>query len=315
MILKDTGRRACKSLVITIIVTCVSAPSMGQESVRSDVDRLMVEVAAGHSLTKSTREVARGSHQAVLDAAKEHLSSESERVRYQALMLIKHASLASSDSELRQAGVNSLVGLLNDTRPVVWQHASKALLEFQSGDFAGPASDTLRTMLQRPHLRREVARLVGVANLRDQMSRLRELLIDERTYESETSVGKWYGTVSWYARLAMARMGDEQATDWVVSMVNGESNDIVRITVLLRDLGYVAQPKAHAALLDVLDSDDRLSPTKVGQDGMPAWQYALDVLATTLEKFPVVAESPGSYTTDDRAAAQRWMRERLGGGT
>ena len=313
MMLSDM-QRMTRTWALTVMAVVLGSPvAFAQEDVKADVERMMAEVASGKPLTKSLRQIGSGGEAAVIDAAKAHLSAPVDRVRYHALMLVKQASQRSGDQALRRSGVKALVDALDDSKPLVWQHAAKGLMGFEADDFGNDAKASLQAMLRRPHPRREVARLVGLADLRDQMPRLRELLIDERTHETETSVGKWYGTVSWNARLALARMGDEAAIDWVAAMVRGEANDVIRVTVLLRDLGYVGKAKTQSLLIETLNSDDRLSSTKVGRSGMPVWQYAMDVLASTVEEFPVAAESPGSYSDDNRAAAQVWARTQAAG--
>lgn len=275
---------------------------------KTDIDKLMSEVGNGRPLSKTVRTISRSDSSDIAAAAASYLKHQNKNVRHHAAMLVQRAAIKSTDANLRSNVTNQLIDLLDDLEALVWQHAAKGLNTFKANDFDEAADNKLRRMLRRPDPRREVVRLVGLADLKNQMPRLRTLLIDERQYETPTSVGKWYGTVSWNARLALARMGDADAIDWVVSLVEGEPNDVIRVTVLSRDLGYVGQPKTLAALGRILNSNERLSPTKVGRKGMPVWQYAIDVLADTVDGFPVGHESPGSYTLDELTQAKNWMQ-------
>ena len=63
-----------------------------------------------------------------------------------------------------------------------------------------------------------------------------ESKIDETKYDSSIYGGKWYGSVGWATRLALARMDSKKDIDRAIMLVESEPNAVIRVTRLLKDL-------------------------------------------------------------------------------
>ncbi|NOT00532.1 MAG: hypothetical protein HOP29_07880 [Phycisphaerales bacterium] len=276
--------------------------------VRSSVAAHMNRIRGGHPATSAAADAIRGDAADIVKAAGEFVLDASPSVRHEASKLIASTGLAERDATVRRQSVTLLIQATIDAEPLVWQHACDDLLEFQPTDFDDAAKTAMATMLNGDAPKREIVRLVGVAELRDEMPRLESLLIDESKFETGAQAGRWYGTVGWAARLARARMGSDADLRRAIDLLENESEHVTRVTVLLRDLAYIRRPAAFAHIGKYLDDDAELPPTKTGVPGTPYAQYAIDVLAGTVGEFPVARKYVGAYTNDEIAVGRAWMQ-------
>ena len=254
-------------------------------------------------------DVACANPDALLAALEEYESDPSRDVRRMAYVVDWMVAKEHKSARVRREVVERLLKGFADPEPLVWQDAGRRLMSFESGAFSSKAKASLRSMLSTERPRREAALLAGVAGLDDQKPRLRGLLIDEQKYDSS---GRWYGSVGWCARLALARMGSKQDVARCIELVESEDSDVERVTRLLHHLAYIRQPEVIPVLQRYLESDERLPPVKETAPGTRFAQYSLGILIQIVAGFPVVHKWPGSYSESELATAQKWMREQKG---
>jgi len=287
--------------------------TIARTDVPARVQRMMESARRSARGEDSPERLAAAAPQEALNASRAYIRDTHERVRHTAESLIWQAAKRVDSAPSRQEAVASLVELTRDPEPLVWQHAGRHALEFRTADFNETARQTLAQAMNDAQPRREIVRLAGLAEMRDQLPRLRELLSDESTYERDPDApGRWYGTVSWSARLALARMGSDEDLQKCLQLVEAEDRHVERITVLLRDVGYIGRPAAMRLLQRYLESDLVLPETKAGIPGTAYNQYALDVLAEVVDGFPVAKSDPGAYSAKDLGTARAWMRNVYG---
>lgn len=157
--------------------------------------------------------------------------------------------------------------------------------------------------------------LCGVAGLKDQIPTLRKLLVDETKLDRAT--GR-YGT-SWYARLALARMGSKDDTAQCIKVVDAEKDSVFRVGVLLNHLAFTRQQEVISVLRSELMSEERLpsamdfsQPSDNQNDsntGTSVSSYALNTLARTVEGFPVRYKGYIAYDIDELKTAREWMNQ------
>jgi len=236
--------------------------------------------------------------------------AESSKVRHFALTMAWRVGRLTEKSDVRRRTVDALVAACGDPEALVWQHAAKHLLSFRANDFSDDARAALAKLARGDSPHPDILRAVGVAEIETLTPHLSSLLIDESKYESGPHAGRWYGTASWAARLARARMGDDAATERVVELVKAEPDIIVRAGVLFHDLAYVGRPETLSVLSEALASEARLPSSKGGLNGPAEAQYALEALAQHVHGFPIDARGPGSYRDVEVAQAQKWLAKR-----
>jgi hypothetical protein len=211
--------------------------------------------------------------------------------------------------EVRQEVTKRLVNAILDPNSGVSGHACSWLLSFKEEDF----TDTTKATISRAMTQKEpsmcLIRICGVANIKEQLPLLKELLIDELEYKakSEKSAGvMWYHLLGWQSRLARARMGVQEDINKCIELAEAEENLDNRVIVLLSDIGYIRQPDTIRYLQKYLESDEKVSPEALGE---PVASYAMDILAESLSNYPIKRKKIRSYSQDEINLCRKWMSE------
>ena len=233
-------------------------------------------------------------------------SDNSPKVRFAIQTAEYKIAMRSTDSGIKSQVVNRLVADCSDSSPLVWQQASKRLLNFDAQDFNAQSKSLIRQLMSADIPKREFIRLAGLVNLSDQIGKLESIVQDTSGIGSYENSGKWYGTIRWASHLALARMGVENDITYCLQQVETETNDIARVGRLLKDVAYIRQDAAVKFLQKYLDDDSRLPPVKEGGVGSGYNQYALDLLAQILIDFPIASRGIGYYPSEIETARE-WM--------
>ncbi|MFH0980927.1 MAG: hypothetical protein V2A79_05250 [Planctomycetota bacterium] len=248
--------------------------------------------------------------QEVLGLLRSYERSPSARVREQAYTLGWRVGRASNDATVRREVAARLVSGCGDPEALVWQHACQHLLSFEETDFSPAAKENIQRLFHEDPPKPAVVRLVGVAGLREELPRIGALVSDKAAHDSSAQSGRWYGTVSWAARLARARLGFQEDVPHILRLVESEKDPVIRVTVLLHDLAYTRQPAAIEVVRQYLDSEESLPRVKETALGTKYAQYAIDILAEQLPDCPVLKKYVGAYTEAEVVQAREWMRNR-----
>ena len=157
--------------------------------------------------------------------------------------------------------------------------------------------------------------LCGIANLQDQLPRLKELLMDEVAYRTDRKTRhstKWYYSSAWAARLARARMGIKQDIERCLALIQQEI-DGNKNWRLLRHLGYIRQPEAIESLKGYFLSNLRLPRTNPGMEGEAYSHYLMPILEDNLLNWPVrstpIQRSARVYSEEEIRLCKEWMSE------
>jgi hypothetical protein len=146
-----------------------------------------------------------------------------------------------------------------------------------------------------------VIALCGVANMREEIPKLRAMLVDESKLEPDLRY-----KASWRARLALARMGSETDMAQCIRVFQCEPLPVRRVTALLGHLAFTRQAEVIPVLREYLDNDETLPSEREGSPGSRYCLYAMDVLAKTIEGFPFNYHY-GSYSQAQIDTAREWM--------
>jgi hypothetical protein len=214
--------------------------------------------------------------------------------------------------------VNALVSKDEVDRNLHAAYSELLLDNFQGADFNGDAKGAILRALEADNPRKELIRVSGVAQLREALPRLAEVLIDEAEFETKWQrIGrKWYYTRGWNARLARARMGVTEDIERCIKLVDDEIEQGgyfegrvgTPVTHLLRDIAYIRQPPAIEYLQQQLGSSRKLWGSH-GDPSEPVASYVLDLLADCLKDFPIEKRPGRWYNSEEIEQAQNWMRQ------
>lgn len=229
---------------------------------------------------------------------------------------------AHTQPNVRHKVTDRLVKTLIDPNDhIMNRKATDFLLSFEQEDFSEQCKVLIREGLAKADIDKVGGDwsiwLCGVANVQDQLPRLKDLLIDELAYSSDPNMRhlpKWYYTSGWAARLARARMGVEDDIARCIQLVDsilrpkGYFEDRVSVpeTRLLNNISYIAQPDAVKYLQGYLESDKKLMGPH-GKPWEPVASYVLDLLASRLKDFPIERRRGRFYSRDEIEQARKWM--------
>jgi len=222
----------------------------------------------------------------------EYIDNPPEHLKKKLCRYIAGIGRWSEEKPVRHQAVRLLVSALS--HPDLETDAASKLLLFIPSDFNEQAREKIGEYLADKQLNRSRILLAGLASRRELIPRLREIA---RLEDPEL---RRLG-LAWHARLALARLGDEQAIEVCVRMVEAVP-EVISLPVA--DFAYVRQSAVVKALQPLLERDD--SP---GEQRIRYAPRALEVLAASIEDFPV-RHFPGPiYFEFEIRAARRWMRE------
>ncbi len=196
----------------------------------------------------------------------------------------------------RRTTVERMAKALSDPALEVRTEVRQLLATLDSEDFTDYAKDAIRRLLKdKPNPDGGVILLTGVAQIRDQKPYLRGLIAQQHP-------------ASLQARLALARMGDKEQIAECIRLAKAEPDLVRRASVLPHQLAYTRQPEVIPVLNEYLLSDKRLPSVKDGVPGIRCCEYALWVLARTLEGFPVADKGTVGYSQEQIDTARQWMK-------
>lgn len=295
-------------ITVFLILQTVFAQEL-RENIHSNIKTYMNELRNNDRISIDSKDITAGETNTVLEILKSYENDTSPRVRERALTYGWSIAKDNPDPGLRREVVSRLVNGLNDPDNLVWQHAGEHLRDFNEKDF----TDTTRTVLHQLFIKGDperinyVIRVIGVANMKEEMDKFGELLIDETKIDSSRLR---YGSAGWAARLARARMGSKADIAHVIELVDMVPHNITRVTYLLHHIGYIRQPEAIEVLKRYLNSDERLPRVKDTVPGSRYCQYALGLLTQIIEEFPVKRNDIGIYSQSEIDQARKWMKNK-----
>jgi hypothetical protein len=222
--------------------------------------------------------------------------------------------------EIRREVGHHLVEVLLDPNLAVAEQYYEALSLFVATDFEEDTKVMIRSAVAETSPRitatqfAGLVRICGIANIREELPRLKDLLIDESIYKKKTTQANqtppadpWYKTVGWSARLARARMGVAEDIERCIEAVEAEENLGTCAFALLHDIGYIRQPEAIEYLGTYLKSDEIVRSSEAERRLAYAAMYVLD---ESLSNFPVRKKGPYTfYVVDEVGLCRKWMAE------
>jgi hypothetical protein len=243
----------------------------------------------------------------IIDELASYENDPDSSVRYFTQKKIYRFGLESTDPNIRKKSVdylcNSLKNRLNSGV------ACRCLLSFSSDDFSEKSKSVIRQFIQTDKATPEIVMLCGIADMRDQLTKLKTLADDKLYTEvikpEGLSPGVNFGSTSWSAHLVLARMGRKDEVEFCIKTIQSVKDTHIRSIVLIKYLAYIKQPEIIPTLQSHLESEEYI--TVDGNYRYPYWQYALNILTHIVDGFPVKAKDTG-YSLEEVATARAWLK-------
>jgi hypothetical protein len=248
----------------------------------------------------------------LLSDLKNYEKDENVNVRRSVNSFLWKIAVAHPETGIRKEAVQRLVAACNDTNAYVWRGVYKWILCFSSTDFTPAAKASIHKMWEAKDRQREMALLMGVANMPEEMPKLRELLFDELTQRNEGNKSI-YSTTGWATRLALARMGSKQDIVRCIEVIETEPDPFVQFLRLQHHLAYIRQPEVIPIFRRFMDSDYRVPNDADAGRGSLGCYRTLDILAHIMKNFPVstsgsVGFASKGYSEEQLNIARKWMK-------
>lgn len=212
------------------------------------------------------------------------------------------------DSGSKNYAINKLVSGCKDDDSGIVGSCLSWLSTFKKNDFEETAIDSISILLERKiaHLDK-LLRLIGFLNLKENVRHIQNMLI-ANDLNSETNI--------WAARLALARMGEQEQIDYILDKVKGlHLNDDV-VYNILPDLIYTRQKKLLDYLIEILQSDEKncFSANPESSEKIICGYRVMEYLAPVIEDYPIGINEWGDITEEDYSQAlsivRAWFLER-----
>lgn len=215
----------------------------------------------------------------------QYADDEPEDVRRDIYALYWRVGTASPEPAKRAAIVEFMLDKTVNETPMLRGQLLKWLQDFRKEDFNQNATVKLNVLPWTDEYTPEVILLIGIAEVRQAVPRLKEQIKDHPL--AEPPPRGYEGSNTWAALLALARMGDDAALSVVLRRVQKEENIVTRATILFDDLGYTRRPAAFDLLKKYINSNERLPQIKDNVPGTLEASRAAAVFSKYISGFPI----------------------------
>jgi len=207
-------------------------------------------------------------------------TDSSTAVRAEAYYLLANLALTTQKEAVAQDAVNQLLRAWRDDDTGINNQVAQYLTSFTTRYFDRIALDSINSYMRTlPAHPGELFRLVANLQLAGQIPAL-------KTYATQSNLSVH---ARWQAYTALARLGDQQAVDFMLNRVRnlGVNDDVVY--ELFPDLVYTRSYRAIRYLEEVLMSDDkRCAPPRGDARTKITCAYrVMELLAPAIKDYPV----------------------------
>jgi hypothetical protein len=301
--ISNFGRR--KELGLLLILFLISPFLQAQQSMQQ-LNRYMAELRSD-SYPTVPKEILQDKENALalLQAIVPYTTDSLERVRRTAFNLSRRLGKGHPEPAVKQKAVEILLLGLHDVASPVVGVAASGLRYFNPEDFSEASRASLLASFTPtvPH-KGSIAKLLGYLQMEEAKPVLYQLLREGKLGRSD----------QWAVYLALARMRDEEALDFVLGKVSRlPLNDDV-VYDILPDLIYIRHPAAIAYLVEVLYSEEKnCGAADAELEGAILCGYrVMEMLAPVIKDFPLKRETGGDLAEDNYEAAllavRTWFR-------
>jgi hypothetical protein len=292
--------------LLLMLFLCSSVTSvLGQRSVR-DLERYMTTVkqTPHQPLPESIlTDIANGDP--LLTTLTPYFADTADIVRTKAYYIAKRIGQRSTSQSVRQRVVHHLILAIRDRNSGISGLVTEGLTGFDKDNFDRIDRDTLGRYLQPgvAHLD-EILKLAGYLELRDQQNRIRAIIT--------SNVSPKY---KWAARLALARMGDNEALAYIQGKLSKAVINDDLIYDVVPDLVYTRQKPIFKFLEGIINSDraDCSSADPDSNKKTICGYRVVELVAPAIENFPVSVDETGNLNNDDYASAltavRTWLQQ------
>jgi hypothetical protein len=244
----------------------------------------------------------------LLQALFRHANDADEQFQFRILDLVRMIGTKSKDTQTRTMAVNHIVTRISAKNLRVSGFASHAVSNFQKNDFSPLSKDSLLSYLRTDIPNLDVLfKLVGYLEIAGAKEKISKMLIQPMS-----------PTRKWNARLALARLGDEQAADFILEKIDAISIDDQFVDSLVPGLVFTRNHKIFKRLEAALQSDSNFcASANPNSDKQILCAYRiLESITPAIVNFPLKVDEEGDLLVDNYQSAlttaRQWFKEHSG---
>ncbi len=241
--------------------------------------------------------------QSFFDALKPYCSDTSDKVRSLACSLCTAAAQNLKDDAPRAAAIDLLIGFVTDKNISDRSTAIRALQNFKSSEFTDAHRQRLTEAINgKPYNDIKPAiRLAGFLNLQGLNDFLHGITTDVTLKTRQ----------KWEAYLALARMGDKDAINYIMEKIKTVPLCDDLMYDFVSDLIYTRQKQAFDYIIEILNSDkESCTSSNPNSTGNILCGYrAMEYLAPVIDNYPLKARASGDIDTKDYKEALKTVRK------
>lgn len=239
----------------------------------------------------------------VIPALGEYLQKGTDEQQSRAARMISLLGRQSKDKDVRTLAVKTLLDYATTEGKPAVRGALIDLLHFSKADFPTKAGAAIEKLVRERDPHSEAFLLAAIVDVRSVIKDLKTLAAVPPGPANSPFINP-----SWSAHLALARLGEEDSLKHCIETIEAEK-DWAQKTRHFEDLVFTRQDAAVEALGRYLFSEERLPGLKRGDPGTRVALYALEVMAQSVDGFPIKSEGGPAHTEEQLTAARKWVKE------
>lgn len=296
-----------KTLRPLVLIVCILAGSkisaqQSLQDLKKYIDQLKSDptVAIPASVLKDAR-----NEKVLIDRLVLQRSTGNDDFQSRILDLIRLVGLKSENQDVRKTVVSHFVKSIPDKNLRIGGLASSAVVQFRKRDFSDSDKDSIVSYLRMgtPNLE-GLFRLAGFLEIPSAKGKISAML-----------AVKMSPTMKWNALLALARLGDDNATNLILEKISTSTVDDSFVYSIIPGLVYTRNKKVFFELEKIVQSDThncRSSHPDSRSSVLCAYRV-LENVAGAIEKFPIKVDESGDMLVDNYQTAletaRRWLRQ------
>ena len=181
----------------------------------------------------------------------------------------------------------------------------------KASDFNADAKELLAELLQDSLINKRILKAIGIAGVKDQIPELKKFLPEGERYRKDRVAYFYFSSWEWYARLSMARLGDQEQINYCVNKIENSKEEIMSNSYAagdyFDDLVYIKQLEVLPFLFEMLISSKEFADDPI----YTTTYYAANALYKLIEEFPHDPDVV-KYSEKSLKNLEKWVRENKG---
>ncbi|ADR20575.1 hypothetical protein MATR_18020 [Marivirga tractuosa] len=232
-------------------------------------------------------------------------SDSTAQIRAKAYRLSSRFAQVSDDEAVKQKAIDQQINALNDKDRGIAGNAISAMTNFNNTIFTEDQKTRTLSQLdtETPHFN-DFVKLIGFLQIKSAIPKLESLLTLKKS-----------AVTRWHIRLALARMEDETAINYISNRLQKAPINDAFAYDIVPDLIYTRQPKIFEFLETQIQSNEANCsvPNPNSNQKITCAYRIMEALPHAIKDFPIPTDEFGELMVDDYEKAlqdlRRWFNE------